>query len=116
MLTATNPMGRVMMTLLVFEAITIGLSIPVMIMISQIPPLAAAGAGGVAALLAVVAAGMLRRRPRTGYPLGWATQVAALTLGFLTFGMVLMGAMFGCLWAVCFVLGRRLETQQSAPR
>lgn len=116
MLTASNPMSRVMMTLLIFEAITIGLAVPVMIMISNTPPLAAALAGGAAALLAIVAAGMLRRRPQIGYPLGWTTQAAALALGFLTVGMVLMGAMFACLWAVCFVLGRRLETQQSASR
>lgn len=116
MLTATNPMGRVMMTLLIFEAITIGLAIPVMIMISNTAPLVATLAGGVAALIAIVAAGILRRRPHVGYPLGWVAQAAALTLGFLTIGMVLMGVMFACLWAVCFVLGRRLETQQSASR
>lgn len=116
MLAATNPMSRVMMTLLIFEAVTIGLAIPVMIMISSTTPLMAALAGGGAALLSVVAAGMLRRRPQIGYPLGWLTQLAALALGLLTFGMVLMGAMFACLWAVCFVLGRRLEAQQSASR
>lgn len=115
MLTATNPMGRVLMTLLIFEAITIGLAIPVMIMVSNTPPVTAAVAGGVAVLVAVVAAGMLRR-PRVGYPLGWAAQAAALALGFLTFGMVLMGAMFACLWSVCFVLGRRLESQHSPSR
>lgn len=116
MLTASNPMSRVMMTLLIFEAVTIGLAIPVMVMISNTPPLTAALAGGAAALLAAAATGMLRRRPQIGYPLGWATQLAALALGLLTFGMVLMGAMFACLWTVSFVLGRRLETQQSASR
>jgi hypothetical protein len=115
MLSATNPMGRVLMTLLIFEAVTIGLAIPVMIMVSSTPLTVAILAGGGAAVLAVAAAGTLRR-PRVGYPLGWATQAAALALGFLTFGMVLMGAMFACLWAVCFVLGRRLEIQQAASR
>lgn len=116
MLTAENPMGRVMMLVLVFEVITVGLAVPVMIMLSQTPPLTAAAAGGAVCLLAAASAGLLRRRPQVGYPLGWVTQVAALALGFLTVGMVLMGIMFGSLWVVCFVLGRRLEAQHSAPQ
>lgn len=113
MLSAGNPMGKVMMAVLVFEVITFGLSIPVMIMVSGVAPLLAALAGGAACVLALVAAAMMRK-PRIGYPLGWATQVAGLALGFLTIGMLLMGAMFGCLWVVCFVLGRRLDAQLAA--
>lgn len=113
MLTEGNPMGKVMMAVLIFEAITIGLSIPVMIMVSEVSPLVAGLAGGAAALLAVAAAGTMRR-PTVGYPLGWATQVAAIALTFLTIGMLVMGVMFACLWTVCFVLGKRLEAQQAA--
>lgn len=113
MLTEGNPMGKVMMAVLLFEAITIGLSIPVMIMVSGVSPLTAGLAGGAVALLSVVAAGMMRR-PRAGYPLGWATQVAAIGLTVLTIGMLVMGVMFACLWVVCFVLGKRLEAQHAA--
>lgn len=109
MLTASNPMGKVMMAVLAFEAITIALSIPVMIMVSGVAPLWAGLTGGAAAALALVAA-LMMRRPRLGYPLGWATQVVALSLSFLTIGMLFMGVMFASLWVVCFVLGRRLES------
>jgi hypothetical protein len=113
MLTAGNPMGKVMSAVLIFEVITFILAIPVMIMISGTSPIVAAVAGGAACLLALAAAAMIRR-PTIGYPLGWATQVAALALGFLTVGMLLMGIVFGSLWIVCFVLGRRLEAQRAA--
>ena len=112
MLTEGNPMGKVMMAVLIFEAITIGLAIPVMIMVSGTAPLAAGVGGGAAVLLALVAAGAMRR-PQVGYPLGWLTQVGALALTALTIGMLIMGVMFACLWVVCFVLGKRLEAQRA---
>ena len=111
MLKPGNPMGKVMMATLIFEAITIGLSVPVMIMVSDVPAGLASAAGAGAALLAMVAAGNMRK-PRGGYPLGWLTQVAALALSFLTIGMLIMGVMFAMLWVVCFVLGKRLEAQR----
>ncbi|PFG66480.1 DUF4233 domain-containing protein [Enemella evansiae] len=113
MLAKGNPMGRVMMTILIFEVITIGLAIPVMIMVSEVPGATAGIAGGGAALLAILAAALLRR-PAIGYPLGWLAQLAALGLGVLTVGMLAMGAMFAVLWVVCFVLGRRLDAGQRA--
>lgn len=107
-LSPTNPMGKVMMALLIFEVIVFGLAIPVMIMTADVPALIASLAGGAAALLALAASAMMRR-PRVGYALGWLTQVVALALGFLTYGMFVMGAMFLTLWITCFVLGRRIE-------
>lgn len=113
MLSPGNPMGRVMMTILIFEVITCGLAVPVMIMVSEVPALTAALAGGGVALLAIIAAALLRR-PAIGYPVGWLTQVACLALGLLTVGMFAMGAMFAVLWVVCFVLGRRLDAGRRA--
>ncbi|WP_432558289.1 DUF4233 domain-containing protein [Granulicoccus sp. GXG6511] len=111
MLRPGNPMGKVLMATLIFEAITIGLAVPVMIMVSGVSAGLASAAGGAVALLALVAAGSMRK-PRTGYPLGWATQVATLALSFLTIGMLIMGVMFAMLWVVCFILGKRLEAQR----
>lgn len=111
MLQPGNPMAKVLMATLIFEAITIGLAVPVMVMVSGVsPPIAALGGGG-AAVLALAAAGTIRR-PHVGYPLGWATQLAALALSFLTIGMLIMGAVFATLWTVSFILGRRLEAQR----
>lgn len=111
MLQPGNPMGKVLMATLIFEAITIGLAVPVMVMVSGVAPGVASAAGGSAALLALVAAGMMRK-PRIGYPLGWLTQVVAISLAFLTIGMLIMGLVFATLWVLCFVLGRRLEAQR----
>ncbi|HET8915158.1 MAG TPA: DUF4233 domain-containing protein, partial [Propionibacteriaceae bacterium] len=55
-------MRVVLQTVLIFEVIVYGLAIPVMILISGVPAAAAAGFGSGAALLALLAAGLLRSR------------------------------------------------------
>ncbi len=40
------------------------------------------------------------------------TQVVGIALGFLTYGMVVVGIMFASLWLLTFVLGKRLEAQE----
>ncbi len=107
-----NPMRVVLLSLLAFEFILFRLAIPVMILISGVPALTAALCAGGAALLALVAAAMMRRP--AGYPLGWLTQLVGLALGLLTPAMYLVGAMFLALWVLSFVLGRRLEHQGTA--
>ena len=109
-----NPMGVVLLSILAFEVIVFGLAIPVMILLSDVPGLTAGLAGGGAALLALVAAGMMRRP--VGYPLGWLTQAVGLGLGLLTPAMYLVGGMFLLLWLVTFVLGKRLDEQGRAHR
>lgn len=100
-------MRPVLLAVLIFEVIVFGLSVPVMIFVSFVPGEFAALAGGLAALLALVAAGMLRRP--VGYYVGWVTQVVGVALGFLTPGMFIIGIMFAGLWVLTFVLGKRLE-------
>lgn len=107
-----NPMRVVLLTVLIFEVVVFGLAVPVMILVSGVSPeLAALGAGG-AALLALVAAGLLRRP--VGYLVGWITQPVGIALGLLTPAMFVVGAMFAGLWVLSFVLGRRLEAQAGA--
>ena len=108
-LSAGNPMRVVLMAVLIFEVIVFGLAIPVMIMISNVPPAAAAAFGGGAAVLAILAAGLLRSR--VGYILGWAAQLAGLALGFLTSTMFIVGALFAAVWVLSFVLGKRLDSR-----
>ena len=102
-----NPMRVVLLSVLLFEVVVFGLAIPVMIFNSGVTVGAAAGFGGGAALLALVAAGTLRRP--SGYPTGWLTQLVGLALGFLTPAMFVVGIVFTGIWVVSFVLGRRLE-------
>ena len=108
-LSARNPMRVVLLSVLLFEFIVYGLSIPVMILVSHVPAGMAAGFGSGAAVLALVAAGTLRRP--SGYPVGWLTQVAGVALGLLTPSMVVVGLMFAALWVVSFVLGKRLDAR-----
>jgi hypothetical protein len=108
-LSAGNPMRVVLMTVLIFEMIVFGLAIPVMIFISNVPAAAAAGFGGGAAVLALVAAGLLRSS--VGYVLGWLTQLAGLALGFLTTLMFIVGMLLAAVWVLAFVLGKRLDSR-----
>jgi hypothetical protein len=108
-LSAGNPMRVVLMTVLIFEMIIFGLAIPVMIFISNVPAAAAAGFGGGAAVLALVAAGLLRSG--VGYVLGWLTQLAGLALGFLTTLMFVVGMLLAAVWVLAFVLGKRLDSR-----
>ena len=72
----------------------------------------ASGFGGGAALLALVAAGTLRRP--TGYYVGWVTQLVGVALGFLTSPMFVVGVMFAAIWVISFVLGKRLDEAKTA--
>ena len=102
-----NPMGRVLLALLIFEAVVIGLAVPGMVVVDGVPLQTAGLAAGGVALIALVAAGTLRHA--VGYPLGWLTQAAGIALGVLTPGMYGMGAVFALLWVATRVLGRRLD-------
>lgn len=104
-----NPMGRVLMTCLVLQALTFALALPVMIVVSGVPAGLASGLVGGAVVLAIAAAAGLRRG--WGYALGWATQVVGIALGTLTSGMYVMGAIFAGLWLTSFLLGRRLDAR-----
>lgn len=111
-LTPRNPMRVVLLSTLLFEVLLYALAIPVMILVSSAPALPAALCGSAAAVLALAAAGLLRRP--LGYPLGWLAQPAGILLGLLTPAMFVVGAMFTALWVVSFVLGKRLDAR-SAP-
>ena len=107
-----NPMRVVLLSVLIFEVIVFGLAIPVMILIGDVSAGAASGFGGGAALLALLAAGTLRRP--TGYYLGWATQLVGIALGFLTSTMFIVGVMFAAIWVITFILGKRLDEAKTA--
>jgi len=106
-LTPTNPMRVVLLSILIFEVIAFGLAIPVMVQVSGVPATTATISAGGAALLALVAAGLMRRP--VGYPLGWLAQLAGIALGVLTNAMFVVGVVFLALWVTSFLLGKRLE-------
>lgn len=106
-LSPSNPMRTVLLAVLVFELIVYGLSVPVMILVSQVHGLTAGLLGGGAGLLALISAALLRRP--IGYVLGWVTQLVGIGLGFATPPMFVVGTVFAGLWVLTFVLGRRLD-------
>lgn len=108
-LVPTNPMNRVLMAVLSFEAICCGLAIPGMIQVSSVSVPLAFTLGGLALALCLAAAGTLRRP--FGWVLAWAAQAACVALGFAVDMMFAVGGMFLLLFVITFVLGKRLEAR-----
>ncbi|NBY51871.1 MAG: DUF4233 domain-containing protein [Actinobacteria bacterium] len=68
--------------------------------------------GGVIALVAFLAAGMLKRR--VGWVLGWLVQVLMIAYGFVVVTMFFLGALFAGLWAAAIIIGRKGEAARAA--
>jgi hypothetical protein len=90
-----------------FEALVLALVTPVMISVAHIPASTALPVCLGLALLAIVAAGLLRNQ--VGYALGWVVQVGAVGLGFVVPVMFVLGLAFAGFWVMAIVLGRRIE-------
>lgn len=94
------------------EAITLGLSTPVMITVADVPAKVALPIGLGLMVACLLVAGLLRRE--WGYVLGWILQVAAIALGFFTATMFFLGGVFAALWATAYLLGRKIERDRAA--
>jgi hypothetical protein len=94
------------------EAITLGLTTPVLITIADVDTAVALAVGLGLAVLCLLTAGLLSRE--WAYGLGWVIQVAALALGFVIGIMFFLGAVFAALWATAYLLGRRIERERAA--
>lgn len=105
----TNPMRSALLSVLIFEVIVFWLGFAGMVQVSDVPAGTAAIWTSIATLLAVVGTAGLRKG--WGYYAGWAAQIAAIGLGFLTPWMFAMGAVFALIWVLSFVLGKRLENR-----
>jgi hypothetical protein len=97
-------------SVLVFEAIVLGLSTPVMITIADVDTSAALFVGLGLTLAALLVAGLLRYR--WAYVAGSLLQVAAVGLGFVVPEMFVLGLIFAAFWVLAIVLGRRIESLQ----
>jgi hypothetical protein len=94
------------------EAVTLGLTTPVLITIADVDPPVALAVGLGLAVLCLLTAGLLRRE--WAYAVGWVIQVAALALGFVVGIMFFLGAVFAALWATAYLLGRKIERERAA--
>jgi hypothetical protein len=107
-------MKRLCATVLIMEAIVIGLSIPVAIQIDHLSPGSAGLAGGIAAGGAVLLA-LLARRVLTATLVGGSVlQVYVIVSGVIVPVMYFLGAIFAALWVVGILLGRRIERPAGA--
>jgi hypothetical protein len=101
-------MRRLCATVLIFEAIVIGLAIPVAITIEHEPHRSAGLAGGVLAGVAVLLAAVVGRSgQRWALVAGSLLQVAVIGAGVVVPAMFVLGAIFAGLWAVAIWLGLR---------
>jgi len=94
------------------EAITLGLTTPVMITISDVAVGTALAVGLGLAVGCLVVAGMLRRE--WAYALGWALQVGAIALGLVVPLMFFLGSLFALLWGTAYFLGRKIDRERAA--
>lgn len=107
-----SPRRGMCAAVLTLEAITLGLTTPVMISVADVAPARALWVGLGLTVLCLLTAGMLRRP--WAYALGWAIQVAAVGLGFVVGIMFVLGGIFALLWGMADYLGRRIERERAA--
>jgi hypothetical protein len=97
---------------LIFQAIVLGLAIPVAIVIGELPA-ATSGVVGAALILLCIAATAVISRP-VGWVLGSLVQIGTLVAGLVVPGLVILGLIFAALWVTALVLGRRVDAAKAA--
>jgi Protein of unknown function (DUF4233) len=96
-------------TVLIMEAVVIGLSIPVAIQIDHLASGSAGTAGGIAAVAAIAVVGLLRRALPAALVGGTLLQILVISSGVIVPVMYVLGAIFAGLWVIGIWLGYRLE-------
>ncbi|GLU47960.1 DUF4233 domain-containing protein [Nocardiopsis ansamitocini] len=104
-------MRTICAVLLVFEAIVLGLAIPVAIQLGGLSPGFAGGVWGGLALAALVLAAL--QRMRWAFYLACVLQVAMVVSSFAVPGLPFAGLVFAALWIAGVVLGRRTDAMKA---
>lgn len=107
-----SPRRGMCAAVLSLEAITLGLTTPVMISIADVDVTTALVVGLGLMLACLLVAGMLRAE--WAYWLGWVIQAAAIGLGFVIPLMFVLGGIFALLWGTAYSLGRKIERERAA--
>lgn len=107
-----SPRRGMCAAVLSLEAITLGLTTPVLITIADVDTGTALAVGLGLAVVCLLLAGMLRSE--WAYAFGWLVQVAAIALGFTIPLMFVLGGIFALLWGSAYFLGRRIERERAA--
>jgi hypothetical protein len=103
-------------TVLIMEAIVIGLAIPVAIVLEHANRGLAGGIGGGLAVCALLIGGVVGR-PRMGWALWAGTVLQALVIaaGAVVPAMYILGVIFAALWVTGIWLARRHATPNPQP-
>ena len=107
-----SPRRGMCAAVLSLEAITLGLTTPVMISVADVDTRTAVTVGVGLAVACLLIAGMLRAE--WAYALGWAVQLGAIGLGVVVPMMFFLGAVFALLWGTAYFLGRKIERERAA--
>ena len=110
--TERSPRRGMAAAVLSLEAITLGLTTPVMITIADVPTGTALAVGLGLAVVCLLLAGMLRAE--WAYAAGYVVQLAAIGLGFVVPVMFGLGLVFAALWTAADLLGRKIERERAA--
>ena len=102
-------------TVLMMEAIILGLAIAPAIVLEHADRPLAGGIGGALAVCALLLSGMVGR-PRMGWALkaGTVLQVAVIAAGVVVPAMYVLGVIFAALWVTGIWLARRHEAPRTA--
>lgn len=102
-------------TVLIMEAVVIGLAIPVAIVLEHANHGVAGGIGGALAVCAVLIGGVVGR-PRMGWAVlaGTVLQVLVIASGVIVPAMYALGAIFAALWVTGIWLARRHQPAPAA--
>ena len=108
-------MRRLCATVLIMEAIVIGLAVPVAIKLEHASRRDAVTAGAALAVAAVILAALAPRGPlRLLLAGGSVLQVLVVAAGAKVPAMYFLGAVFAGLWAIGIWLGHRVERVQAS--
>ena len=107
-----SPRRGMCAAVLCLEAITLGLTTPVMVSVADVALGTALWFGLGLMVACLVLSGLLRAEG--AYVVGWVIQVAAIALGVVVPMMFFLGAIFGLLWATAYFLGRKIERERAA--
>ena len=106
-----SPRRGMCAAVLSLEAITLGLTTPVMISIAGVDTATALWIGLGLTVACLLLAGLLRAE--WAYSLGWVIQGAAIGLGFVIPLMFVLGGIFALLWGSAYFLGRKIERERA---
>ena len=106
-----SPRRGMCAAVLSLEAVTLGLTTPVMITVVDVEVGKALATGLGLAVACLLVAGMLRNE--WAYLLGWVLQLGAIGLGLVIPLMFFLGGLFALLWGTAYFLGRKIERERA---